>query len=391
MARDVAFRNVFLMTFRTFLTAEQLLASLVSRYRMAPPNVQAEALERWKELGQRPIQQRVLTTIKIWVEDYRFTDEGSGLARTLVEFLRAVVSESPLSRTAKHILEALEKPVPKPQKEASTWKWNKTKAFKGDMLQLLPEAMAQHLCLYEHKLYCKIKLQECLSWATTQTGQSVANLVTFCDTHAKLTKWVQCSIVETDSTSRRTAAVDFWIAVAQGCRTLNNFSSLSAIVSALSSSTISMLHMTWSTSNRAEHLAVMMEYNNPSRAFSAYRSLIRTAEGPTVPFVPMFLTEITHIRDVMPDTLEPIGSHETLILFVKQQRWYTVIAPMLQHQSRSYDFPAEKESITAFIAEQLRIVEQRGEDWFWNKTHATQAVELGQSDIRASMAVAGFS
>lgn len=111
MARDVAFRNVFLMTFRTFLTAEQLLASLVSRYRMAPPNVQAEALERWKELGQRPIQQRVLTTIKIWVEDYRFTDEGSGLARTLVEFLRAVVSESPLSRTAKHILEALEKPV----------------------------------------------------------------------------------------------------------------------------------------------------------------------------------------------------------------------------------------------------------------------------------------
>lgn len=135
----------------------------------------------------------------------------------------------------------------------------------------------------------------------------------------------------------------------------------------------------------------MMEYNNPSRAFSAYRSLIRTAEGPTVPFVPMFLTEITHIRDVMPDTLEPIGSHETLILFVKQQRWYTVIAPMLQHQSRSYDFPAEKESITAFIAEQLRIVEQRGEDWFWNKTHATQAVELGQSDIRASMAVAGFS
>lgn len=83
------------------------------------------------------------------------------------------------------------------------------------MLQLLPEAMAQHLCLYEHKLYCKIKLKECLSWATTQTGQSVANLVTFCDTHAKLTKWVQCSIVETDSTSRRTAAVDFWIAVAQ--------------------------------------------------------------------------------------------------------------------------------------------------------------------------------
>lgn len=111
MARDVAFRNVFLMTYRTFLTAERLLGSLISRYQMAPPNLQAEALERWKELGQRPIQQRVLTTIKIWIEDYDFTDEGLGLTRTLIEFLRVVVSESPLSRTAKHILEAMEKPV----------------------------------------------------------------------------------------------------------------------------------------------------------------------------------------------------------------------------------------------------------------------------------------
>ena len=165
---------------------------------------------------------------------------------------------------------------------------------------------------------------------------------------------------------------------------------MSAIVSALSSTTISMLHMTWSHSHRAAQLATMQEYNNPSRAFATYRALLRSAEGPTIPFVPMFLTEITHIRDAMPDTLESLASPESLILFVKQQRWYTVISAMLQHQSRSYNFPSEKESVSACIAEQLRTAERRGDEWFWSKTHTTQAVELGQSDIRASMAVAGF-
>jgi len=250
--------------------------------------------------------------------------------------------------------------------------------------------MAQHLCLYEHKLYCKIKLQECLRWASTQSGPGVANLLTFGETHSKLTRWVQTTIIEADSTPRRTAALDFWIAVARNCQTLNNFSSMSAIVSALSSASISMLHMTWSNSNRAAQLASMQEHNNPSRAFATYRALLRSAAGPTIPFVPMFLTEITHIRDSMPDMLEASASHEPLILFVKQQRWYTVISALIQHQSRSYNFPSEKESITACIAEQLRTAEQKGDDWFWSKTHTTQAVELGQSDIRASLAVAGF-
>ncbi|KAF7970865.1 hypothetical protein HWV62_22678 [Athelia sp. TMB] len=376
MIQEVAFRNVFLMTYRTFVTAERLLALLIARYQLdCPPELQPDEVAIWKEQKQRPIQQRVLITIKLWVEDYRFTDEGPSIIRTLVEFLRTVPSQSPFSRTAKHILEAFDKPVPKTPKEPSPWKWNKSsKPFKGDILQLDPESMAQHLCLYEHKLYCKIKLQECLRWASTQSGSSVANLLTFVETHAKLTRWVQCTVVEADTTSRRTAAVDFWIAVARNCHTLNNFSSMSAIVSALSSTTISMLHMTWSHSHRAAQLATMQEYNNPSRAFATYRALLRSAEGPTIPFVPMFLTEITHIRDAMPDTLESLASPESLILFVKQQRC----------------FPSEKESVSACIAEQLRTAERRGDEWFWSKTHNTQAVELGQSDIRASMAVAGF-
>lgn len=148
--------------------------------------------------------------------------------------------------------------------------------------------------------------------------------------------------------------------------------------------------MTWAAATRAAQLEPMLEYNNPSRAFASYRALLRSAEGPTVPFVPMFLTEITHIRDQIPDTLEPSNLAEPLVLFIKQQKWHRVISTMLQHQSRSYEFSSEKGSIAAFVADQLRVAEQKDEDWFWSKTAKTQATELGLTDIRASMAVAGF-
>jgi son of sevenless len=78
-----------------------------------------------------------------------------------------------------------------------------------------PMTIAQHLTLLESRLYVQIRHQECLNWAKTQTGPTVANLTRFCATHEKLASWVKLSVLNNDALGKRADTVDFWIKVAE--------------------------------------------------------------------------------------------------------------------------------------------------------------------------------
>lgn len=99
--------------------------------------------------------------------------------------------------------------------DVSSGKRKKPKAHKNDILRLNSGDIAEQLCLLEHKLYSKIRPQECLNWVKTQSGESVANMVTFCATHDKLVAWVKMSILNAEVMGRRADTVDFWIKVAE--------------------------------------------------------------------------------------------------------------------------------------------------------------------------------
>ena len=78
--------------------------------------------------------------------------------------------------------------------------------------------VAQQLTLFEHRLYQKIRPHECLNWAKTQKGETVANLTSFCATHDKLAAWVKMSVLSNDGLGKRADTIDFWIKVAEVSR-----------------------------------------------------------------------------------------------------------------------------------------------------------------------------
>jgi len=84
-----------------------------------------------------------------------------------------------------------------------------------ELARMDPTDIAQHLCMYEHKMYAKIRGQECLRWSKVQTGNTVKNLAAFSQTHNKLTSWVKISILEMDGPIKRAQIVNFWIRVAE--------------------------------------------------------------------------------------------------------------------------------------------------------------------------------
>ncbi|KAK0246451.1 ras guanine nucleotide exchange factor domain-containing protein [Armillaria nabsnona] len=384
-AQETAFRNAFLMTFRTFMTADQLFTALVGIYAMeCPSKITDPEYEEWKEKCSVPTQRIVLTIFTMWLEDHRLLEEEPHIAQLLTDFLNNVTS--PLAVAARLIVKSIERltfaspcvesPVVSPRRR------RKSRDHKGDLLRLDPTDLAEQLSLFEYTLYSKVTPQDCLVYA--KSPQSAPNLNAFCATHDKLASWVTFSVLNNEALGKRADTIDFWIKVAEKCRNMNNFASMSALITALSSVVITRLHLTWAHVGRKANLDALLKYNEPSGGFAAFRNLQSNAEGPCVPFVGMYLTDIAHTKDQFED-VEDDGR----IVFIKRQRWYEIITQMLRHQLKPYNI-GESMSIRGFISIHLRTTGTKDSSLAWSKSQEVQHSELAHADIRRGLEAAGF-
>jgi son of sevenless-like protein len=103
----------------------------------------------------------------------------------------------------------------------------------------------------------------------------------------------------------------------------------------------------------------------------------------------MFLTDIVHIQDKLPNNIQSTTVGEPLICFHKRQRWYDVVSAMLRYQSKPYSF-TENDVTKNFIEEHLRSAALQNQGWFWTRSREVQHTELAHTDIRKGLEAAGF-
>jgi son of sevenless-like protein len=154
---------------------------------------------------------------------------------------------------------------------------------------------------------------------------------------------------------------------------------MAAIVTALSATVLTQLHMTWAHVNRKSTLEALLRYNEPMGGFSGYRSLLQQAEGSCVPFITMYLTDIIHAN-------RHSREENDIIFFFQRARWREVITQMLKFQLRPYKI-APSESTTQFIETHLR---EADDNWFWQRSRELQHAETAHADIRKGLEAAGF-
>ncbi|TFK56485.1 ras GEF [Heliocybe sulcata] len=403
LSGEAAFQNAFLMTFKTFATSDQVFDLLVDRYQMdRSVGLTDDQFEEWKEKKLRPTQKRVLTVLMRWIDDFRMTQDDPHIVPKLQEFLSYIVAPHALAVTAKSMMQSLDRLSSPIASTPSSFTSNptlpkykkKTKSMhRSELTRMDPTDVAQQLCVLEYNLYSKIRPQECLDWTKTQVGKNVENLHAFCATYDKLAAWVKTSILETDVLGKRADTVEFWIRVAEKSRALNNLSSLSALVAALSSTVISRLHLTWAHVSRGSHLEPLAKLIEPTGNFSAYRGIIASAEGPCIPFVGMYLSDLVHIGDQHPDTIDIPPSDAcpgyTLINFVKRQKWCDTINVMLKFQGKCYPYAPDSATLS-FIETNLQKAAGKDHSTFWVKSQEVQSNELAHADIRKGLEAAGF-
>ena len=93
LAQYKTFTNVFLMTFRTFTTADHLFDMLVERFYLKPNESLTESEYLiWKASFRIPVQRLVLDIFSRWLENYQLFEEEPHIAQRLKEFLNLIVS-----------------------------------------------------------------------------------------------------------------------------------------------------------------------------------------------------------------------------------------------------------------------------------------------------------
>jgi len=340
------FAAVFFLTFRQFTTPMQLVAAIITRYNLGPPpDLSEEDVYVWQQRKGLPVRLRVSNFVKAWLETYWRPSSDNVVLQTLLDFTRqalAVMFPSPSQRIRVRDAGVPLNPPSVPPSEVP--RPIMTKA----LLNALRNAnygsisitdfdcleLARQLTTMECTLYCAIKPEEVLE--TGQEGAAAAvNVKAVTSLSTAITGFVAESILNELDTKKRTALVKFFIKVADRCVTLNNFSTPRSILAALDSSTISRLQQTWMglpQKNKLQ-LEALRKLADHARNYYEYRGRLRNTAPPAVPFLGLYLTDVTFCREGNPShRASPKSPDKKLINFNKYHKLARIVQDMQRFQ-----------------------------------------------------------
>ncbi|SSD59633.1 uncharacterized protein SCODWIG_01394 [Saccharomycodes ludwigii] len=386
---DRFFIVVFLTTFRSMLTCNDLLRSLLERYNLPPPEgLSYEQYNSWVEKKMIPIKEAVMNVVLIFLSDYwcpayyepgvedikiladvaltEKTKHAEEVAKLIDEKLikcgysnkngnhtdknsnmgedhpqkssTASVLSGGLSSTPSVVSSTkLNLPLNKPSNSPSPHSMGTIK-----LLDLSPSEFAEQLTVKECELYSKINTFECLDriWGKKYCSFGGSpNIKKFISTSNHLTNYVTFQIVKLTDIQKRCSTIEFFINTAVVCRSLNNFSSMTAIISAMYSSPVYRLKNTWelvdkNIKNKLSELNVLME---SFRNFARYREVLNNvtkSSEPYIPFLGVYLSDLTFISSGNPDYLR--NSQNQIINFAKRIRITEILKEITNCKKRTY-------------------------------------------------------
>ncbi|KAH7104813.1 ras guanine nucleotide exchange factor domain-containing protein [Auriculariales sp. MPI-PUGE-AT-0066] len=335
---DISFCSIFFTTFRTFATPEALFDRLKYHY------------TRTASIDSRQgnvVLVQVVNALRCWITHQALSQESGPVATAVSRFLLDINSHRPQLPWRKTRFWPSNSRYPPPGLEPPVTTSKTTKYQGADELFKIPvSVVAEHLCLYEHRIYSRILPTDCVIYAKSQSAQETARIQRFCATSDRIASLVKHSVL-VEPLAKRVSAIEFWVKVAQRCLAMFNAASGCAIVAALSSADISRLKQTWNSvsSSTNQTLKSAKRFIDPQANHRAMRTFLRDADGPCVPYIGMFLRDLVHLHESMPEppesSPEPAIS-EPLINWNKRRRLAVTVWMILQHQKDSYVFSEDR-------------------------------------------------
>ncbi|KAK4123230.1 ras GEF [Parathielavia appendiculata] len=349
---DMNFNNTFLLTYRSFTTARELFEMMVKRFTIQPPEGLSQAdYETWQHRKLKPIRIRVVNILRSWVDNYwmeEHNEETKQLLRDMHNFASQTMKATEtinVDQLVKQIEQRLNGKDLGGRRMVQTVNQNAPPPImpknmkKLKFLDIDVVEFARQLTIIESRLYGKIKSTECLNktWqkkvgdGEPEPAPNVKALILHSN---QMTNWVAEMILSQTDVRKRVVVIKHFVAVADKCRLLNNFSTLTSIISALGTAPIARLKRTWDqVPQRIQAtLETMRKLMASTKNFGEYREALHAANPPCIPFFGVYLTDLTFIEDGIPSVIKK----SNLINFAKRAKTAEVIRDIQQYQNVAY-------------------------------------------------------
>ncbi|KAJ3710341.1 ras guanine nucleotide exchange factor domain-containing protein [Lentinula guzmanii] len=391
---DPAFSAVFFMTFRLFSTPSEVVEALISRYNLVPPpGLSHEDILVWQQRKGLAVRLRVSNFIKLWLDLYwRPTPDDSALPmleaftrgglmtmfpgpaeRILDMIYRRKDQEdsgfSPKGDRSRDPGMSLNPPsapppseIPRPLMTKTLLAVLRSRNFAAiSITDFDPLELARQMTIMESRLYRQIMPEEVM-----ESGQDGAkppvNVKEVSSLSTAITGWVAESILSEGDTKKRTGLVKFFIKVADRCVGLHNYSTFRSLLAALDSSTISRLSQTWTglpqkTKQQLESLRRLADHG---RNYHEYRTKLRNTAPPAVPFLGLYLTDVTFCREGNPSHRNsPLNPDKKLLNFNKYHKLARIVQDMQRFQVPYHlkDIPEAQE----YLAQVFQASQRKGD------------------------------
>ena len=413
---DSEFVSTFYLTFRLFATPLEF----------------AEALaDRFNYIGQsptiaNPVRLRVYNSLKGWLEAHWRHDCDTVALPFIMDFTKS--SLIPVLPTAgKRLLELAEKvsvvhgpvvprlissigktntaiaqyinpdtPLPQPiisKNQLSLLRSWKENGAPVNITDFDPLELARQFTIKESQIFCSILPEELLAteW-TKQSGSLAVNVRMKSTLSTDLASLVADSILQLEDAKKRAAVIKQWVKIANKCLELNNYDSLMAIYCALTNSTITRMKRTWevvSPKTRAllDTLGAIVDV---SKNYTGLRQRLQSLMPPCLPFVGMYLTDLTFVDHGNPPTrqLSAGDSSFSVINFDKHVKTAKIISDLQRFQIpyRLTEIP----ELQTWMQDQLVRVRSTGDKSFQNFYRRSLVLEPRDIPARRTSPVPGL-
>eukprot|EP01147_Barroeca_monosierra_P001967 gene1967-5051_t len=224
------------------------------------------------------------------------------------------------------------------------------------VLTLHPTELARQLTLIDSELYRAIQPSELVGqqWTKKEKETRSPHVLAFIRHFNRISQFTIRTILEMSDLEERQLVLHAFIEVLFELRNLNNFNSLMAIKEAVRNSAINRLKFTWAAipERKIERIAAIEEEVSGTN-YAHLRQTIAQASPPCIPFLGLYLTDITFMEDGSPDyliseDLDDIGPR--LINFSKRRLVGETCMTIQQFQHRTYNLQLHPQ-LQAFLHE----------------------------------------
>ena len=193
------------------------------------------------------------------------------------------------------------------------------------------------MTLIEAKLFCEIKPWELLNlaWSRADKEEKAPNVLAMINRSNVVTPWVSAQIVSSKSMKIRVEILTRCIQTMVYLEELHNFNGIMEFLAGLQNAGVYRLKETWARLDKKQIRAWDMLKTRMSRDnnFKIFRESLRTVSPPSIPYLGLFLTDLTFVEEGHNDYCD---ADRSIINVVKRVQYAQIIKDIQLYQQTPY-------------------------------------------------------